>query len=110
MLLDEIGQERVGQISSLFGLLGEPNRLRIVLACLAGPRGVGEIASDAGLSQSLASHHLRLLRHARLLRSERAGKSVLYEIDDAHVAEVVRMMVAHVCEPHAHHHEPQIAD
>ena len=59
----------------MFGLLGEPNRLRIVLACLDGPRGVGEIAEEAGMSQSLASHHLRLLRTARLLRPERVGKS-----------------------------------
>ena len=98
----DVGREQVEQVAELFGLLGEPNRLRIVLSCLGGPRGVGEIAAEAGMSQSLASHHLRLLRTARLLRAERDGKAVRYALDDAHVAEVVRMMVAHLCEPHEH--------
>lgn len=93
----------VEQVAELFGLLGEPNRLRIVLSCIDGPRGVGEIAAEAGISQSLASHHLRLLRTSRLLRAERSGKAVRYALDDAHVADVVRTMVAHVCEPHDQH-------
>lgn len=100
MPLDPTTVERV---SALFGLLGEPSRLRIVLACLDGPRSVGEIARIAEISPSLTSHHLRLLRTARLLRAERAGKQVLYAVDDDHVRDVVRTMVAHVSEPHEHH-------
>lgn len=92
----------VERVASLFGLLGDPTRLRIVLACLEGPRSVGEIAGAAGASPSLASHHLRLLRTGRLLRSERSGKMVLYTLDDDHVRDVVRTMVAHVCDPHDH--------
>lgn len=91
------------EVANVFGLLGEVNRLRIVLACIDGPKGVGEIAEEAGISPSLASHHLRLLRSARLLRPQRAGKTVTYELDDDHVRDVVRIMVAHVCDPHEHH-------
>ena len=89
-------------IAALFSLLGEPNRLRMVIACLDGPRSVGEIAEAAGASPSLTSHHLRLLRTARLLRPERAGKVVRYALDDDHVRDVIATMVAHVCEPHEH--------
>ena len=97
-----MGDAEVERVAQVFGLLGEPSRLRIVLACLDGPVGVGEIAEAAGLSQSLASHHLRLLRTAHLLKAERAGKSVRYSLDDDHVRDIVRTMVAHVCEPHDH--------
>ncbi len=65
-------QDQIGQVAELFSLLGDPNRLRIVLACLDGPRSVGEIAEAVGASPSLTSHHLRLLRTARLLR--RSGR------------------------------------
>lgn len=93
----------IEEVATVFGLLGEPNRLRIVLACADGPKGVGEIAEEAGISPSLASHHLRLLRTGRLLRPERVGKAVTYALDDDHVRDVVRIMVAHVCDPHEHH-------
>ncbi len=95
-----MGGPDVEQVARLFGLLGEPNRLRLVLACFDGPKGVGEIAETVGMSPSLASHHLRLLRTGRLLRAERAGKAVRYAIDDDHVRDVVRIMVEHVREPH----------
>ena len=92
----------IERIATLFGLLSEPSRLRIVLACLDGPLSVGVIAEVAGTSPSLASHHLRLLRTAHLLRAERAGKQVRYALDDDHVRDVIRTMVSHVCEPHEH--------
>ena len=103
MLVRALRDIDVKGVAELFGLLGEPSRLKIDIACLDGPLGAGEIAEAAGLSQSLASHHLRLLRTAHLLRAERSGKSVRYGIDDEHVSQIVRAMVAHVCEPHPHH-------
>ena len=53
----------VDELADLFHLLGDPTRLRIVLACLAQPTAVGDIAGALNLSSSLVSHHLRLLRH-----------------------------------------------
>ncbi len=63
--------ERVVPVADLFRLLGDPTRLRIVLACVDERRAVGVIAESLGLSQSLVSHHLRLLRAARVVRAER---------------------------------------
>ena len=56
----------VQQLADLFALLGDVTRLRIILTCLGSPTSVGEIAQKLGLSSSLVSHHLRLLRAARL--------------------------------------------
>lgn len=97
-MTDTSESDAVVRVAELFRLLGEPSRLRIVLACLDGPRGVGDIAEAAGLSQSLASHHLRLLRTARVLRAERSGRHVRYMLDDDHVRDAVRIMVAHAVE------------
>ncbi|AWN50026.1 ArsR family transcriptional regulator [Methylobacterium terrae] len=101
-----MSSEQVGDVAEVFRLLGEPNRLRIVLACLEADRTVGEIGEALGLSQSLTSHHLRLLRTARILRAVRAGRNVAYAIDDDHVRDVVGAMVAHFTEPHEHARQP----
>lgn len=83
----------------MFRLLGEPNRLRLVAACLDRPRTVTELTEEIGASQSLVSHHLRLLRSARLLRQTRSGKNVLYELPDCHIGTMLTNMIEHVSEP-----------
>lgn len=98
----ELSKDHVAELAETFRLLGEPNRLRLVLACLEAPRGVGEMSEALGLSQTLVSHHLRLLRTAHILRGDREGRQVRYAIDDEHVRAVVRNMVAHLTEPHEH--------
>ena len=85
-------------LADLFRLLGDPSRLRIVVACLRTPLAVSDIADRLGLSVSLVSHHLRLLKGARLVRADRQGKQVYYEADDAHVRRMVEDMVTHVAE------------
>ncbi|MGD8574200.1 MAG: transcriptional regulator, partial [Gammaproteobacteria bacterium] len=50
------------------------------------------------LSPSLASHHLRLLKAARLMRSERRGKQVFYQAADDHVRNMLADMVEHTRE------------
>lgn len=91
--------ERVVPLADLFRLLGDPTRLRIVLACVQGRTAVGAIADTLGLSPSLVSHHLRLLRAARVVRSEREGKQVFYAAADAHISAMLAGMLEHVAEP-----------
>lgn len=92
-------EERVAELSDLFRLMGDPTRLRIILSCLAGPASVGEIAAHTGATPSLVSHHLRLLRAARLVRSERRGRQIFYSPRDEHIRCVIEDMVDHVREP-----------
>ncbi|MGF6757206.1 ArsR/SmtB family transcription factor [Paraburkholderia sp. GAS334] len=91
--------DRVVQLADLFRLLGDPTRLRIVLACADGKRAVGAIAELLGLSPSLVSHHLRLLRAARIVRAERQGKQVFYLAADLHISAMLAGMLEHVAEP-----------
>jgi DNA-binding transcriptional ArsR family regulator len=62
-------------------------------------RAVGAIAESLGLSQSLVSHHLRLLRAARIVRAERQGKQVFYLAADRHISGMLAGMLEHVAEP-----------
>ena len=89
----------VAQLADLFHLLGDPTRLRIVLSCLAAPIAVGDIATGLQLSSSLVSHHLRLLRAARIVKAERQGKQVFYSAADAHISGVLADLLEHIAEP-----------
>jgi len=91
-------EDAVVQLADLFRLMGDPSRLRIILACLNDPISVGDIAAQLDLSPSLVSHHLRLLRGARVLRAERRGKQMFYSALDEHIRCVIDDMVAHVGE------------
>ena len=85
--------------SELFKVLGNESRLALVWLLSAGPLTVGALADEAGLSQPLVSQHLRTLRQAGLVTSEREGKEIRYSLADQHVAHVVLDAITHVQEP-----------
>lgn len=82
-------------IADILRLMGEPNRLKLLLACLDKPQAVGSLAEQLQLSVPLVSHHLRLLRSARLLCAKREGKNIFYEVDDEHVRCILIDMMSH---------------
>lgn len=87
-------------LAETFKLLGDPTRLSILLFCAECPRSVGEIAQCLDLSQSLVSHHLRLLRGARLVRGTRQSKQIFYTLSDEHVRDILFDMASHISEDH----------
>ena len=76
--------------------LSAPSRLRILARLHAGPASVNEIADSVGMESSAVSHQLRLLRHLGLVTGERAGRQVVYELYDDHVADMLEQVVSHV--------------
>ena len=51
-----------------------------------------------GVDQPLVSQHLRVLRDADLLTSERHGKEVVYSLADEHIAHIVGDAITHAAE------------
>ena len=67
--------------ASLLKALADETRLAVVRQLMQRPWHVGELQSELGIEQSLLSHHLKQLREAGIVRSERDGKAVLYSLD-----------------------------
>ncbi len=63
--------------------LSEPTRMRIVRLLLKHPLGVNDISERLGVSQYNTSKHLRILREAGLLQTEKQGKLRLYGLATA---------------------------
>ncbi|UTI67112.1 metalloregulator ArsR/SmtB family transcription factor [Paraconexibacter antarcticus] len=76
--------------------LGTPSRLRILAYLHTAPASVGDLADAVGMEASAVSHQLRLLRHLGLVIGRRAGRHVVYELHDHHVAEFLAQAVGHV--------------
>lgn len=72
--------------------LGDPKRLLMLYALEAGPRCVGELATDLGLAQPAVSRHLRVLRERSLVTVERRGPSSYYAIADRRLVEAVDLL------------------
>lgn len=89
----------IEQLADLFSLMGDATRLRIIMTCLRKPISVSAIAQRLDLSQPLVSHHLRLLKAARMVKAQRRGKQIFYVAADAHVQCVIEDMVTHFSEP-----------
>ncbi len=60
-------------LNKTFKVLADVNRLKIIEALTMDCRSVNEIAMRAGISQPLASHHLKTLREAGIARCEKRG-------------------------------------
>ncbi len=93
-----LDSDDVSRLAETFRLMGDPTRLRIILACLPAPIRVSDIAEQLDLSQSLVSHHLRLLKSARVLKAQRDGRQMFYSACDDHIDHVILDMLSHVAE------------
>ena len=91
-----MGARTVEALADTFRVLGDPTRVRILDALAAGELCVCDIASLVGISESAASHQLRLLRGMRLVRPRRAGRLVYYAVDDHHILELLKQALTHV--------------
>jgi DNA-binding transcriptional ArsR family regulator len=68
------------QAAVVLKALGEPRRVEILQLLRAGPRAVGEIATEVDVSQQAASQHLAVLSDAGLVEARKEGTRRLYAI------------------------------
>lgn len=84
-------------VSKVFTALGDEHRQRILLLFEPGERlNVGQIAEVSTLTRSTVSHHLKILRDAGVLRSEKIGKEVWFWIDRDWILDVFANVTAHI--------------
>lgn len=73
-----------------------PSRVRILGRLWKSPATVSLLAIDVGMEQSAVSHQLQILRHLRLVRPRREGRTTIYALMDDHVAVMLNEAIYHV--------------
>lgn len=94
-------QAEAGELARLaetFQMLANPTRLRIVDVLATREMCVRDLAAVVEASPSAVSHHLRQLRQMQIVRCRREGRMAHYRLDDAHVASLYAIGLAHVRE------------
>jgi len=77
--------EQVARIGKIFS---SPKRLELIELLCQGEKTVETLAREASISLKLASAHLRELRAAQLVETERQGKNICYRLADKSVADL----------------------
>lgn len=75
------------QVARIGKAAASPKRLELIELLCQGEKPVELLARETGMSMKLASAHLRQLRAARLVDTERQGKHVVYRLADRAVAD-----------------------
>lgn len=85
-------------VSNLFKALSNPTRIKILFLLKQQKLTVTEISENLNISQSAISHQLRELKLARLVKDNKHGRKVIYQLDDEHVHQIFDIAIEHVKE------------
>lgn len=88
-------EEEVSDIADFFKVFGDPTRLKILFVLAEGEANVNAISASVGISQSVTSQHLKLLRVSRLVSWRKEGKNVIYKLSDDHIAKILSLGIEH---------------
>lgn len=90
--------EKAQNMAEFFGMLSDPNRLRILSVLSKQELCVHDLAALMGMSESAVSHQLRVLRTMRLVSYRKSQRKVYYQLLDHHVLELYRSVSEHLDE------------
>ena len=93
-----ISDRELDRLALTYNVLGDPSRLKIVMALRTVEMCVCDLAAFTGLTESAVSHQLRRLKDLALVKNRRDGQIIYYTLDDAHVAELLNVGLDHVNE------------
>ena len=84
-------------ISKVYAALGDEHRQRILLTFEPGERlNIGQIVDVSTLSRTAVSHHLRILRDAGVLKSQKEGKEVYFWINKDFLVDAMETVVGYI--------------
>ena len=93
-----VPDDRLDRLALIYRMLGDPTRLKILMALKHVELCVCDIAAFLGISESAVSHQLRRLRETAIVRHRREGQVLYYMLNDVHVKTLLDVGVDHVCE------------
>ena len=97
LVREPLNEEAAGELSAVFKALGDPVRLRLfslIASHASGEACVCDLTGEFDVSQPTISHHLKVLREAGLLSSERRASWVYYRVEPKALAALAGLLAA----------------
>ena len=96
VLTDGLDENDVYILTEFFKMLGNPTRIHILLHLMEQDFCVSTLAERLGMTQSVVSHQLGLLKGSKMVRRRRDGKMTFYTLTDEHVRKVIKKGMEHI--------------
>ncbi len=93
-----IPDEFLERVAEKFRMLGDPTRLSILRALLAGEKNVGSVVAETGQNQANVSKHLKLLAEAGMVGRRKEGLQVFYSVGDPLIEKLCELVCGTVIE------------
>jgi len=91
-----VAEDKMNRMALTFKILGDPTRLKILMALKNVEMCVCDLAAFLSLSESAVSHQLRRLKDLSLVKNRRDGQVLYYSLVDEHVSQLLQLSLAHV--------------
>ena len=89
-------EDELYDLAELFKVFGDSTRIRILFALFEEEICVCDLAELLNMTQSAISHQLRILKNAKLVKSRRDGKQIMYSLADDHVNTIINQGLEHI--------------
>jgi ArsR family transcriptional regulator, lead/cadmium/zinc/bismuth-responsive transcriptional repressor len=93
-----LDSDKAQRMADFFGLLADPNRLRMLSLLANAELCVGDLAIALDMSDSAVSHQLKTMRALRLVKHRKQGRHVFYQLLDRHVFDLYHIVAEHLDE------------
>lgn len=88
--------EMLYDLAELFKVFGDSTRIKILYALFESELCVNDIATLLGITQTAASHQLRVLKVNKLVKARKNGKMIFYSLSDDHVYKIISQGMEHI--------------
>ena len=95
---EALSEREAERLALTYRILGDPNRLKILMALKNVEMCVCDLAAFTGLSESAVSHQMRRLKDLALVKKRREGQIIYYALDDEYVAGLINVGLARIRE------------
>ncbi len=92
MISQTLAQEVSQLEADLCFALADPTRILLLYALDEKPRNVSELTNELGITQPTTSRHLKILRERGLVRFERQGTTITYQLSDRRLIEALDLL------------------
>jgi DNA-binding transcriptional ArsR family regulator len=83
-------EQPLSTVAFLAKSLSDENRLRVLISLREGRLSVSSLVETLQLSQPLISHHLKELKRSLLVKVERNGPFIYYELADKRILQIIK--------------------
>lgn len=93
-----LSQYSFDKLSSFYFLYSDPTRLKIIYLLIKSSQTVSSLSNILGVSSSLISHQLSILKSKDIITFTRDGKSKIYSLTDNHIKTIFEIGLEHISE------------